>query len=105
MVMKSRHLLTTAIAAAGMLAVSSPAMATNGYFTHGVGTQSKGIDAEGASTGMGTASNPALGAFVSDKWEIGLSIFSPRRSYTASSSQLNGQPIGPSQSKQQQRSF
>ncbi len=96
--MQARHLLTTAIVAAGVLAVSSPAMATNGYFTHGVGTQSKGM----AGTGVGSnsdmgaimsASNPALGAFVSDKWEIGLSIFSPRRSYTASSSQLNGQLI------------
>ena len=91
--MQARHLLTTAIVAAGVLAVSSPAMATNGYFTHGVGTQSKGM----AGTGVGSnsdmgaimsASNPALGAFVSDKWEIGLSIFSPRRSYTASSNQL-----------------
>ena len=93
--MQARHLLATAIVAAGVLAVSPPAMATNGYFTHGVGTQSKGM----AGTGVGSnadmgaimsASNPALGAFVSDRWEIGLSIFSPRRSYTASSSQLNG---------------
>jgi long-chain fatty acid transport protein len=70
-------------------------MATNGYFTHGVGTQSKGM----AGTGVGSnadmgaimsATNPALGAFVSDKWEIGLAVFSPMRSYTASESQLNG---------------
>jgi long-chain fatty acid transport protein len=91
---------TTRYAAAWMLAAaalltSGAAMATNGYFTHGVGTQSKGM----AGTGVGsnadmgaimTASNPALGVFASDNWEVGLSIFSPRRSYEAGPSQLNG---------------
>ncbi len=88
-----RGLQASAVAVA--LAVATPAFATNGYFTHGVGTQSKGM----AGTGVGSnadmgaimsATNPALGAFVSDKWEIGLSIFSPRRSFTAGQSQLNG---------------
>ena len=79
----------TTLVAAGTLALSSPALATNGYFTHGVGTASKGM----AGTGIGsnadmgtimTASNPALGVFVDDSWEAGLSFFSPRRSYEAS---------------------
>jgi long-chain fatty acid transport protein len=74
--------------AMGVFAFSGSALATNGYFTHGVGTQSKGM----AGTGVGsnadmgsimTASNPALGVFVDDRWEAGLSIFSPRRSYEA----------------------
>ncbi|MGR9092809.1 MAG: OmpP1/FadL family transporter, partial [Gammaproteobacteria bacterium] len=92
--------LTTRRAAVLLLATavfvfSGPALATNGYFTHGVGTQSKGM----AGTGVGsnadmgaimTASNPALGVFVGDRWEAGLSIFSPRRSYEAFESQLNG---------------
>ncbi len=87
-------------AAASLLATvalgySSGAMATNGYFTHGVGAESKGM----AGTGVGSnavsgaiisVSNPALGVFVDDRWEVGLAIFSPRRSYTASESQLNG---------------
>jgi len=87
-------------AAASLLATSAlifsgSALATNGYFTHGVGTQSKGM----AGTGVGSnanmgaimsASNPALGVFVDDNWEVGMSIFSPRRSYEASASQLNG---------------
>ncbi len=81
--------------AMGVFAFSGSALATNGYFTHGVGTQSKGM----AGTGVGSnadmgaimsASNPALGVFVDDGWEAGLSIFSPRRSYVASTSQLNG---------------
>jgi long-chain fatty acid transport protein len=83
----------------GSLALSSVALATNGYFTHGVGAESKGM----AGAGVGSrafsgpiivASNPALGVFASDSWEAGLSIFSPRRSYVASSSQLNGGIIG-----------
>jgi long-chain fatty acid transport protein len=83
------------LAAAVLFVASGSAFATNGYFTHGVGTQSKGM----AGTGVGSnadmgaimsASNPALGVFVSDQWEAGLSIFSPRRSYVAGESQLNG---------------
>ena len=87
---------TVAWLLAGVLFVfSGAAMATNGYFTHGVGTQSKGM----AGTGIGsnadmgaimTASNPALGVFTGDSWEVGLAIFSPRRSYEAGPSQLNG---------------
>ena len=83
------------VAAAVLIVSSGSALATNGYFTHGVGTQSKGM----AGTGVGSnadmgaimsATNPALGVFVSDQWEAGLSIFSPMRSYVASESQLNG---------------
>jgi long-chain fatty acid transport protein len=84
--------------AAVALVASGAAMATNGYFTHGVGTQSKGM----AGTGVGSnadmgaimsASNPALAVFTSDAWEVGLAVFSPRRSYTAGPSQLNGSLI------------
>jgi long-chain fatty acid transport protein len=88
--------------ATGMLVFSGSALATNGYFTHGVGTQSKGM----AGTGIGSnadmgaimsASNPALGVFVDDNWEVGFSIFSPRRSFVAGPSQLDGNliPIDP----------
>ena len=77
-----------AVTAMGMFAFSGSALATNGYFTHGVGTQSKGMAGTGvgSSSKMGaimTASNPALGVFVDDRWEAGLSVFSPRRSYEA----------------------
>ena len=78
-----------------MFVFSGSALATNGYFTHGVGAQSKSM----AGTGVGSnenmgpimgASNPALTVFAGDDWEVGLSIFSPRRSYVASPSQVNG---------------
>ena len=84
------------LSAVVMLVVSSPAMATNGYFTHGVGTESKGM----AGTGVGSnafngsiivATNPPLGVFADDSWEVGMSLFSPRRSYSASSSLAMGQ--------------
>ncbi len=76
------------LAAFGLLLLSSAAMATNGYFTHGVGTESKGM----AGTGIGSnsakgsiigASNPALAVFAEDGWEVGLALFSPMRSYEA----------------------
>lgn len=78
-----------------LLVISGAAMATNGYFTHGVGTESKGM----AGTGIGSdaahgpiivASNPALGVFAEDNWEVGLSAFSPMRDYEASQSLLQG---------------
>ena len=81
--------------AVGLFAISSTALATNGYFTHGVGAQSKGMAGAGVGSNadMGaimSASNPALGVFADDRWEAGLSIFSPRRSYEASQSAFDG---------------
>lgn len=94
--MKSRIRLATALLAAfGLFVFSGAAMATNGYFTHGVGTESKGM----AGTGIGSdaangpiiiASNPALAVFADDSWEVGLGVFSPMRDYKASSSFANG---------------
>ena len=86
-----------ALVGMGMFIFSGSALATNGYFTHGVGTQSKGM----AGTGVGSnadmgvimgASNPALTVFAGTDWEAGLSIFSPRRSFSATSSVNNGAP-------------
>ncbi len=81
--------------AMGMFVFSGAALATNGYFTHGVGAQSKGMAGTGVGSNadMGTimgASNPALTVFAGDSWEAGLSFFSPRRSYTASPSTNDG---------------
>jgi len=92
------RIATASLLATGLFALQSPALATNGYFTHGVGTESKGMAGSGigSNADMGaimTASNPALGVFASDSWEFGLAVFSPRRSYQASQSQLNGSLI------------
>ncbi len=85
-----------ALLATGLFAFSSTAMATNGYFTHGVGTESKGMAGSGVGSnanmgGIAAATNPALAVFADEKWQVGLSIFSPMRSYTASASFANGQ--------------
>ena len=87
--------VTASLLAVGLFAISNAALATNGYFTHGVGTQSKGMAGSGVGSNadMGaimSASNPALGVFVDDSWEVGFSVFSPRRSYTAGPSTLDG---------------
>ena len=87
---------TVALLATGLFAFSSAAMATNGYFTHGVGTESKGMAGSGVGSnanmgGIAAASNPALTVFSDEKWQIGFSVFSPMRSYTASQSFAQGQ--------------
>ena len=86
---------TAALLATGLFAFSSAAMATNGYFTHGVGTESKAMGGSGVGSsenmgGISVATNPALGVFADEKWQVGLSIFSPMRSYTASDSFAEG---------------
>ena len=93
--MNFKRAFSSSIAAATLVVVSGSAFATNGYFTHGVCTDSKAM----AGTGIGSnsdmgaimaASNPALAVFTGNQWEVGLSFFSPMRSYTASESQFNG---------------
>ena len=75
---------------------SSPIMATNGYFTHGVGSRIKAMAGAGvgSDSNLGpivVANNPALAIFTPESLELGLGLFSPRRSYSASSSLANGQ--------------
>jgi long-chain fatty acid transport protein len=81
-------LVTAALVATGLFAFSGAAMATNGYFTHGVGTDSKGMAGAGVGSpenlgGIAAATNPALAVFADEKWQVGLAIFSPMRSYEA----------------------
>ena len=76
-----------------IFSLSQTASATNGYFTHGIGVKNKAL--AGAGTAMpaeaiSAASNPAAAVIVGDRFEAGLSIFSPRRSYKSSTSQVNG---------------
>lgn len=87
--------VTAALLATGLFAFSSTALATNGYFTHGVGTESKAMGGSGvgSSENMGAiaaATNPAITVFSDDNWQVGLGIFSPMRSYTTSGG-LGGQ--------------
>jgi long-chain fatty acid transport protein len=88
--------VSAALLATGLFACSGAALATNGYFTHGVGTESKGMAGTGVASpantgGIAAATNPALALFSDEKWQIGFAVFSPTRSYTASDSIIQGQ--------------
>ncbi|MEI7950435.1 MAG: outer membrane protein transport protein [Gammaproteobacteria bacterium] len=87
--MFARKLLVTSI----LCAVSINAYATNGYFTHGLGVINKGMAGAGTATpeeAMAIANNPASAVLLGDSFEVGMSIFSPRRDYSASNSLANG---------------
>jgi long-chain fatty acid transport protein len=76
-----------------LLTISANAQATNGYFTHGLGVINKGMAGAGTATpeeAMAIANNPASAVLLGDSRQVGLSIFSPRRQYTASDSLANG---------------
>lgn len=84
------------VLALGLLSTiaAAPSFATNGYFTHGIGTHSKAMAGAGDSMptmSIDAANNPASGVLVGEKLDVGVAIFSPRRSYETSQSQLNGQ--------------
>ncbi len=62
---------------------SGSAFATNGYFSHGYGMKAKGMG--GAATAVtgdtfGGANNPASMVWAGDRLDVGVDLFSPRRS-------------------------
>lgn len=74
--------------------LAAPAFATNGYFTHGIGTYNKAQAGAGVASpeqAIDAANNAASGVFVGDRLDVGAAIFSPRRGYRAGESQLDGQ--------------
>lgn len=78
------------LALAGALAVAATfpfaVHATNGYFSHGYGTKSKGLAGGGVAlpqSAMVAATNPAGMVFVGTRVDLGAAIFSPRRGYVA----------------------
>jgi long-chain fatty acid transport protein len=78
-------------AAALAMAVAGSASATNGYFTHGVGSKSKALAGSGSADPdevLVIATNPAGLAFVDGRLEVGLGAFSPMRDYRTTPSQL-----------------
>lgn len=81
------------------LCISSSALATNGYFAHGYGTQSKAMAGAGvalALDGLSAASNPAAVARLKRRTDLGLAAFMPQRGYTS-----QGTPTGACASAQQ----
>lgn len=86
---------------AGALA-SGSVFATNGYFTHGVGTKNKAMAGAGIAMpedAIDIVNNPAVSTEVGNNLVIGAAVFSPRREYSTTPSQINGQygsfTIGP----------
>ena len=76
-----RTILSSALFAA--FAIPSVALATDGYFSHGYGMKAKGMG--GASTAMtgdtfGGANNPATMVWAGNRLDVGVDLFSPRRS-------------------------
>lgn len=87
----NKGLVACAVTAA--LTIPMTAMATNGYFSHGYGTKSKGLAGGGVAfsqDAMAAATNPAGMVTVGDRMDLGVALFSPiPRSYT-----VTGDPSG-----------
>ena len=79
-----KKLLIT-VAALGLIAgLAATAQATNGYFSHGYGIKNKGMAGAGVAApldAMAPATNPAGLTDVGNRFDLGLSIFSPSREY------------------------
>ncbi len=72
---------------------ASPVFATNGYFSHGYGIQSRAMGGAGVALPESTlimASNPAGLSFLDDRFDASAALFSPRREYNVS-----GNPSAP----------
>lgn len=82
-----KRILTWIIVMVGVSAMAASASATNGYLSHGYGTQSKGMAGAGAANPMNAlavATNPAGLTKLDSRYDIGLALFSPDRQYTVS---------------------
>lgn len=70
----------------GMFCISGPALATNGYFAHGYGTKNNAMAGAGVALpqdSLAAATNPAGMAWVGDRMDLGVGLFSPHREYSA----------------------
>ncbi len=81
-------ILTTATICAPMVA-----MATNGYFGHGIGMKSMGMGGAGiamAQDSLASATNPAAAALTGNRIDFGLNLFRPDRETNISGSPAPG---------------
>ncbi len=88
---RHRGLLASVVAI--MSVFPSVSEATNGYFAHGYGARSKAMAGVGAALpqdAMAAAVNPAGMAFVNNRFDLEMELFSPRREYT-----VQGAPLPP----------
>ncbi len=87
-----------AVTAALLVTIPGISMATNGYFSHGYGTKSKGLAGGGVALpqdATAAATNPAGMVWVGDRMDLGAALFSPHRNYTGGSTVGGGFPVMP----------
>ncbi len=75
------------------LCLAGNAFATNGYFTHGIGTKNKSMAGGGIALpedAIDVVNNPAVATEVGDQLVFGAALFSPRRKYSTTESLANG---------------
>jgi len=105
--MRLKTALSIAAASAFLPSVAS---ATNGYFTHGYGTISAGMGGTGAALAqdsIAAATNPAGLAFVGNRIDGGIQVFSPRREYSVEGNPSPGDmfPLAPGTYKSSRDGF
>jgi len=87
-----KKLLVTAAALGFVLGYVATAQATNGYFAHGYSIKNKGLAGAGVALpldALAASVNPAGMTEVGNRLDLGVSLFSPSRSYDVS-----GNPSG-----------
>jgi long-chain fatty acid transport protein len=100
---RSKSLLAIGLLGATML-TAAPALATQGFFPHAFGIKSKGLagsDIAFAQDAMSIAINPAGLTKVGNQLNVGVSLFSPHRKFTASA----GTFVGPQNTKSDKNLF
>lgn len=88
--MRNKRIAVSMLVAGGLM--SPMAFATNGYFSHGYGMQSKGMAGVGIALpqdSLAAATNPAGMVMVGDRIDFGLDYFKPNRS-----SEIKGNAFG-----------
>lgn len=90
--MKTQKKLSLMLAA--VCSVAAPAaFATNGYFAHGYSIKEKGTVGSGVALprdSLAAATNPAGMVMIGNRSDLGISVFSPIREYTASGAPSTG---------------
>src|SRR3990167_4993695 len=74
--------LTKVFAFMALAGLAGSAYATNGYFSHGYGMKAKGMGGAATTNTDDTffgANNPAAAAFVGNRIDLGVDLFSPIR--------------------------
>jgi long-chain fatty acid transport protein len=82
----SKRGLVLAFAVGLAVTIPATALATNGYFSHGVSIKEKALAGAGTAYSQDTlaaGTNPAGMVWQGNRWDVGASWFSPLRSYSA----------------------